>query len=274
MTTIREWELDFWRSLLKGFSALEGTVSIVLQGPLHDRVKRSIPPYLKLVRDKKYKNYGNLVISYWDSDKDEVLDQFRKEEDIEFVRNVEAEAPKGVTKKGSRGASSWILQNHTTLEGVKKATGHKTIKVRSDEIYPDIEKINKKLDKILDRPQGGKFVTSDIYFRRDAHEKFHPSDHIIAGKTSMMRRGFEAAVRKCQSKLSRKYKFPEQLICEALLSANGVSPIEYKSKKIMQENFGIVPINDMRDSIWTCSYRKYDELRNPETGWVKDTRDI
>jgi hypothetical protein len=274
MLTRKEWEINFLRDLLKSFTALEESVSIVVQGPLNERILRAAPHYLDLIKKQKYKDYGNLVVSYWEGDEESIIEKLKGEEGVVLVKNKKNKVPRNRARRGSRGANPWILQNYTTLEGIKRATGHNTIKVRSDEIYPGIETFSNRTLKALNGGSGVKFVTSDIFFRRDDHEKFHPSDHIIAGRTNKMLRGFESAVRKCASTSSRKYKFPEQLICQALLSANGVWPIEYKSKKIMQQNFRIIPIEELRGAIWTCSNRKYDELRNPETGWVKDIRDI
>ena len=224
-------------------------------------------------RQRKYKNFGNLFISYWDGDDESILSDLKKEDAVTLVKNNRKSVPKSITKRGSRGASPWILQNYTTLEGLKKSTGYKSIKVRSDEIYPNLEKLAKILDKTMDDTPK-KFITSDIFFRKDDHEKFHPSDHIIAGRTDRLKRGFQRAVVACCTKLGLRNKFPEQLICRSLLEGNDIQPVDYKSKKIMQENFEIVPIETMENSIWTCSYRKYDELRSPEIGWVKNIKEI
>ncbi len=276
------WELRFWKALLKRFTALENNISIIIQGPLHKRMEQSIPHYLKAVKKRLHNGadqelhprLGNVVISHWDNDDESIIEKLKNDPLITIVKNKRSEVPPSTTKKGSRGAAPWILQNLTTLNGINAATGYNSIKVRSDEIYPNIEVFIRKLINILNEKGEHKFVTSDIFFRKDSHEKFHPSDHIIAGRTARLKRGFQVAVDTCRSKRGSNYSFPEQLICESLLRGSNIWPIKYKSKKIMQKNFEIIPIKDMDQSIWTCSYRRYDELRSPEAGWAQNIREI
>jgi hypothetical protein len=265
-----EWFLSFLKDLKIGFEALERTLSIVVQGPLHPRMKESLPYYLKAVNEFKRKRSGNLVVSCWENDDMSIIKNMPIASELELVVNegITDEERKG--NAGSRGASPWILQNHTTEQGLRRATGRYSIKVRSDEIHKNISLFHKKLLAEESGEGKGKVITSDIYFRADSVEKFHPSDHIIAGKTKHLKKAFKIAVATCKSPDAKKFRFPEQLICYSLLKAKGVEPKEYKSQKIMKENFDIIPLRSMSGSIWTCSKKKYKALTAKETGWCSD----
>tara|TARA_B110000495_G_scaffold33059_1_gene25813 strand:+ start:2727 stop:3563 length:837 start_codon:yes stop_codon:yes gene_type:complete len=272
--------LKFLKRLLPKMKGLEESLSVIIQGPLNKRINESIKYYLKLVEKKQhYQQYnnnllGNVIISYWEGDDEGIIKNIKNSKSITLVKSKRGELPPFIDKKGSRGASPWILQNHTTLKGLRKATGNLCIKVRSDEIYPGLEIFYKRMIEDQHKAGGIKFHTSDIFFRADREEKFHISDHIIGGPKCAMISAFEKSTKECCNKRIKEYTFPEQLICKSILRSRGVEIKDYKSKQIMKENFEIVPINSMKDSIWTCSYRKYDKLTTQETGWLQDIKNI
>ena len=266
--------LKFLKNLLPRMESLENSLSIIIQGPLNERIKESLPYYIELVERNQHISglggglMGNVVISHWKNDDKSIIKDINSDS-VFFVENDFKELPKYVNKKGSRGASPWILQNYSTLSGLKKATGNLCIKVRSDEIYPRLDIFYKKM-----KEGSPKFHTSDIFFRPDREEKFHISDHIIGAPRSLMADAFKQSTTECTLKRASDYSFPEQLICHSILRSRGVNIKDYKSKEIMKENFSIVPISSMPKSIWTCSYRKYDKLTSQETGWLQDIENI
>lgn len=267
MTKWQKWQLGFLKDLLSGFQKIESTVSVIVQGPLNQRMEKSLPHYLPLVKKHKHKDKGNLVISCWDSDDLKIIDKFTGDCDVCVVNNKYSSLPSHQQSHSKRGPNPWLYQNHTTSKGLEAATGHISIKVRSDEIFPALHLFH---NKMLNTENSLKFLTSDIYFRHDSHEKFHPSDHVIAGLTTRMRRGFNLARIISGSNRVSEFKFPEQLICRALLESSGVEVKDYKSRKIMQQYFDIIPIQSMPGSIWTASYRKYRPMTIREDGWVGD----
>jgi len=272
--------LEYLKALLPKMKSLEDSLSIIIQGPLNKRINESIKHYLKLVeKTQHYQPYykrilGNIVISYWEGDDEGIIKNIKNNKTITLVKNKMSDLPKYINKKGSRGASPWILQNYSTLKGLEKATGNLCIKVRSDEIFPGLGIFHKKM--VEDLHSGGplKFHTSDIFFRADREEKFHISDHIIGGVRCVMISAFKKSTQECCKKRINEYTFPEQLICKSILRSRGVEIKDYKSKEIMKNHFEIVPISSMLGSIWTCSYRKYDKLTTQETGWLQDIKNI
>ena len=190
----KEWQLSLFKDLKKRFFKLERTVSIVIQGPLHERSINTIPKYLK---------YGDVVVSCWDNDDLSLIEKYKDK--IKLVINKYNEVPHSrLRSMGRHGPNPWIYQSYSTYNGLKKAEGFFAIKVRSDESYPNLDAVVHKLFFWNeDTNFYTKIITSDIYFRFDKDEPFHPSDHIIAGKRDQLKRGFGKAIYNARAKLCR-----------------------------------------------------------------------
>lgn len=277
----------FWTKLLESSIKFEASTSIIIQGPLHARMKDSIPQYLDIVKRyqhkiKKLKNNpyskeslkGNLIISYWENDNESIIKEYKDNEDIVFIKNKFSDIKNTPTRKTYRGAAPWAYQNYSCLQGCKASSGHLCVKTRSDEFYPSLSKFIDYMIRENEANPSMPFVTCNIYARKDSIEKFHPSDHIIGSTTNRMLNGFRESYNKSQSKTHPSIKFPEQLICRSLLNSIGVEDKDYKSAKIMKEYFRIYPIKNMPNSTWTCSNSGYKALSNPEPGWIDSIDDI
>ena len=68
------------------------------------------------------------------------------------------------------------------------------IKIRSDEFYSDLNPFYKA---IIANPS--KIITSDIYFRQTHMYHFHPSDHIMGGKTQILKNTFYTSKMLCEN---------------------------------------------------------------------------
>lgn len=258
------------KNLLKRFKKSEDQVSIIIQGPLHLRSINTIPQYLE---------YGEVIVSCWDNDNLNLIEKYKDK--ITLVINDFKKASKLSVRSGAK--NPYIFQNYSTLEGLKAAKNFLSIKFRSDESYPVIDPILKKIKENRDsKNEKGiynwfKLVTSNIYFRFDNEIKFHPSDHFIGGQTSRMIKVFEKSTElsSIPTKLS-----PEQIICKAALETyfdpikNSCDQFDYtKSVELMQKHFDIIRINSLPNRIWTSSYRKYDALRSEER-WCHNIKEL
>ncbi len=282
------WYKRFLENMLERYQALEKSVSILIQGPLHERMRESIPLYLDIVKNHqhfqpKLKNnpyskdsfLGNLVISYWDNDDESIINDYKSNQDIFLLKNSQKEVNEHLYKKTGRGSAPWVYQNHSSYYGTKSCTGHLCIKVRSDEFYPSLESFYVDIKNENEKPgEVGKYTTCDIFFRKDSVEKFHPSDHIIGGPTYLLKSGFQTSLYRCKQKIPEYIKFPEQLICRSFLESRNVDVKDYRSAEIMKKYFKIYPIKNMPNSIWTCSYRNYAPLKGTEPGWLHDINQI
>ena len=267
------FQLSLQKNLLKRFEELENKISIIIQGPLNHRSINTIPNYL---------NYGEVIVSCWDSDDTNILKPF--EDRIKLVVNKYSEVEPFVFK--SKTKNPMIYQNITTLNGLEKASGFLSIKVRSDESYPILDPLIEILKRNRDTKNEStgvynwfKIVTSNIYFRKDREFKYHPSDHLIAGQTDRLKTVFEKTLNKCKKREVGRLT-PEQLIATSAISSY-YDPIEKKFDKplldnsihLMKKHFNIIRIKDLPNSKWTSSYRKYDELSGEES-WCHYIKDI
>lgn len=275
--TFRNWELSFWKRMLETQLEKESKFSIVIQGPLNKRSISTIPRYL---------NYGEVIVSCWESDDLSLIAEHKDK--VTLVVNRFKDLPKYKESPGSH--TPWIFQNYTTLKGLEQCKTFNCIKVRSDESFPDLDAfiqrimINKDM-KNLDPNflNENKITTSNIYFRKDSEKKFHPSDHIIGGKTSRLLEVFRKSVELCATdSRSNLVMFPEQLICKAVIESSRIK-LGYRqceimnpaiSKQLMKKHFSIVRIKYLKGRVWTSSYRKYNELFNEEFGWCNDIEKI
>lgn len=261
-----EWYINFLKKILAKFEKQEKTVSIIIQGALNKRSIETIPSYLK---------YGQVIVSCWDNNDLSMLDNYKQ--DITLIVNKYSDLSNCYKKPGSQ--APWIYQHHTTLSGLKAATGYSSIKLRSDESYPDLDAIIKKLNNNRSRRETEKkIITSNIYFRFDREIKFHPSDHIVAGPTYRMINCFERS--RLIASRKTEIKFAEQVLAKAVIETlrdpatkKPKTLEEKKSKEIMKEHFDIVRIRDLKKHIWTSSFRKYDPLYNEEI-WCNDISEI
>lgn len=275
--TFKNWELSFWKRMLETQIEKESKFSILIQGPLNERSINTIPRYLK---------YGEVIVSCWESDNLSLISPHKDK--VKLIVNKLKDLPSYQESAGSH--TPWIFQNHTTLKGLEQCKTFNCIKVRSDESFPDLDAFIQRIIINKDMKNSGtnflnenKITTSNIYFRKDAEKKFHPSDHIIGGKTSRLLEVFKKSVDLCTiDSRSNLVMFPEQLICKAIIESSRTKPggREYEimdprvSKELMKKHFSIVRIKYLKERIWTSSYRKYNKLFNEEFGWCNDIEKI
>jgi hypothetical protein len=265
--------LKFYQALLPKVEARENTFSIIIQGPLNDRSIKTIPTYL---------SYGQVIVSCWDNDDLSKLDPYLNQIDL-VVNNYADALPKAMR---THHRNPIILQNFTTHNALKKATGHFTIKTRSDESWPVLDPLLNMLRTNRDtkNPETGiyndyKIITSNIYFRYDKQCKFHPSDHLIAGRTYRMKDIFYKTYMDCI--LGRIAGVgPEELIGKSVISTYRDPTTKYldipfanRSVELMKKHFDMIRVSSLPRRIWTSSYRKYDALSGEED-WCHHINDI
>ena len=274
VNSFTNYQLSLYKNLLDRFSIHENTISIIIQGPLNHRSIKTIPDYLK---------YGEVVVSCWDNDNISMLEEYKNE--IKIVINKYSKL-KGSLILTSRRARPYILQNYTTLNGLKASSGYLSIKVRSDESYPILGPLISmlKINRDSCNPNTKisnwfKIVTSNIYFRYDKECKFHPSDHIIAGSRTRLISVFERALARCFLKKGLNLR-PEQLIAYSAIesyfdpSTKKQESIDiHNSVGLMQKHFDIIRISNLPNCTWTSSYRKYRDLSREED-WCHHINDL
>ena len=267
-----EWLISFYKELEVRLTKCERTVSIIIQGPLNKRSISTIPEYLKR---------GEVIVSCWGNDDLSLLDEYKK--DIKIIANKHSEIGRFRSRPGS--ASPWVYQNYTTRNGLLAAKSFFSIKVRSDESYPNLDPLIKMLIKQNEErdPETGEFenriITSNIYFRKDRDKKFHPSDHIIAGRTPRMIDIFSLSVIEA-ARLAGD--FPEQIIGQAVINSKFDKKLgkfeeadPSRSRELMKKHFNIIRVSELPNHTWTSSYCKYDALHGDEgTDWCNSINEL
>lgn len=266
------FQLTLQKELLKKFEESENKISIIIQGPLNRRSINTIPSYL---------NYGEVVLSYWDKDDKELLNEVSSK--VKLIENKVRDVSSFLFKTNNK--TPFAYQYFSTLRGLINSSGNLSIKTRSDESFPNLDLFVKNMkhnmNSINEKNSYNSFkITScNIYFRKDRDFKFHPSDHLLGGSKSRLISIFDKCLNKCKQNNTRR-KTPEQLIGTSAIEtyldpitknfdvANPVNSID-----LMKKHFSIVRIKDLPESTWTSSYRMYTELRGEED-WCHDINEI
>ena len=102
------------------------------------------------------------------------------------------------------------------------------IKLRSDEFYSNLDLFVHSI-----KNNKSKIITNDVFFRKCSFLKFHPSDHLIGGKTEILSKIYSMARKYCESiedikdnLLVQKEKLnPAELVSEQILGISTISQI-------------------------------------------------
>jgi hypothetical protein len=137
-------------------------------------------------------------------------------------------------------ASTWM--------GLQCTHSKYSIKLRSDEYYSNFDPL---IEKIKNNPL--KIVTNDVFFRKFSCRPFHPSDHLVAGKTELMKRVFLLAKEYSESdKLGRSpwvrstdMISAENQLCFAIFDAKHEIPESKDDYQLMIDNVDMVMSEDL-----------------------------
>lgn len=175
--------------------------------------------------------FGNVTLSTW------------KNYNIDNIKRY-------ILQNNCCNAQNIYLQMYTTYNGVKDIKTEYTIKTRTDEFYSDWGYFIKQM---IDNPN--KIICNNIFFRKDSR-KLHISDHILAGKTSLL----TSVTEKCLSNLIGKERMPNKnnmLLwiapetwittshLELLYGYDSVYNNKGNTKQMMFDNYHVVDIEKM-----------------------------
>jgi hypothetical protein len=159
----------------KGFEK----IALVLQGPL---------TFNTLLSLYKYKDYHEITVvaPVQDSTKSIAEEIVRmtdeKENHISFF-NYDAKI-----LRDQNNSQNKFFHFYSTELGLRNVSKDFVVKVRNDEFYSNLDPF---FETVLNNPQ--KVTTGDVFFRRHDYYPFHPSDHLVGGKTEVMLKGFATA---------------------------------------------------------------------------------
>ena len=231
-------------------------ITILIQGPLRNNLcLNTLQSYLK---------YGKvLLVVYKNDDTTEIEVKFPS------VTVVKIDYP-DVTNKYN--FNNTFVQTNGILEGLKLIDTEFTIRVRSDESFPDLTKF---IENIKNNPN--KIHVSNLYSFKDEVVKFHMGNHIFAGKTDILLKAFEWAYNVCTNSIENvtiqndDMYFLDKMGIEIKMWSEILQTISYliglgvdisskNSKNIMLEHFFMTPLADFPNFKWTHKYTNYGEI--------------
>lgn len=218
-------------------------LDIIIQGPYHNHV---------LVAIERYKPYGNIILSCYDTDDVPYLPS--------YVKLIQSPVPSTV---GVYNRCNAFYQCYTTLKGIEYSTASCIIKTRTQEIYGNIKPF---VEKVL---SSNKLVTGNVAFPRTSVQPFHPSDHLMGGSRELIRHMFHTAYAIClNAKAMEPFTWQdclnlvgeplaEQLLCLSYFQSLGLDipkkPTVDEQRKLLQQYFEVVPVEDMAPVIHTIN---------------------
>jgi hypothetical protein len=192
-----------------------------------------------------------------------------KEEKLEKVHNVQ----------------NRYLQFLSSFIGVSNINTEFTIKFRSDEYYSNIYPI---IDAVLQQPN--KLITNDVFFRRSTYLRYHPSDHIMAGKTDKLKQLFDKMLYDCQYNIDSLkfapfdqhdfYIFVEQQIGMKWIEMHEkIKDVPYKIpsdlsavNNLMMKHFDVVSCSSLGEFYISANSEKRKYINS--TGYSDESKDI
>lgn len=212
-------------------------VTIVVQGRLSPYALEFLPLYAR---------FGNVILSCWETD------------DLALLANVDTAAiPVVLTTPPPAGCGynygNVLLQAITTHAGLAHVATPWALKTRCDEYYTDFGPFIAAM-----RGSPGKLITNNVFFRADKVYKFHPSDHVIGGRTDAMRETFRILRDRCLSGEPAPRGQPGWMPTEALITTSflrhlGIEADPRRSREIMQEHIGLVRLSQMGRFLVACN---------------------
>lgn len=169
-------------------------ITFIIQGKLHPNSINHI---------ELYKQYGDVVVSTWTPCGGDETQLLRR-----ALRSGACVVTSNPTIRGYN-RQNVMRQCVTTLAGLRKVDTELFIKLRTDEYYT---KWDTFIETIINNPNC--ITTNNVFFRPDCDAKFHPSDHVVGGKTATFRKVFSTIFKKLREYEEWLYLYPPHFFAE------------------------------------------------------------
>lgn len=190
-------------------------LTILIQGPLNTTSLDNLI---------YYKSLGQVIISYWDTCKNEILANYN----LDGIICVRRPLPQAILK-GAGHYGTFTKQIVGVTHGLQMVNTPYVVRVRSDELWcnlsPLIEKFELNFDKI---------VCGSIFFKKWCIFNYHLGDHLFIGKTKTLLNGFLQILKDLYYD-----KIAEAIISFGILDSLGLE----KNKESFIRVFDVIDIN-------------------------------
>jgi len=213
-------------------------VALVLQGPWHTQWLAQLDHYQEV--------FDEIVVSTYFCE--QLIEWLGKDSmsRIKFIIN-DMWIPQGYDNSGNI-----FYQAKTTLAGIHAVQSPLVVKARLDESYS-----NMWLPKNLLIANPDRFVSLNLFFRKNTHISYHMSDHLFGGRTQWIRDGFVDVINMCSvpkpelcNLLYPGFYHAEVMITWNLLHRAGVNMFEGHAEDHMCKHIQIVPIQYMKPFVF------------------------
>jgi hypothetical protein len=228
-------------------------ITILIQGPLRNNLAIQTIPF--------YKKYGDVVFSCYEDENTTELEKLG-------IKLVKIPLP---SVSNVFNFNNTFLQTTGILCGLREITTEFTIRVRSDESFPNLDKL---VENLIRHPN--KIHVTNLYSLKDFEHKFHLGNHIFSSKTDIMIKAFEWAYEICKYKHG-VIEYPNKLILVdddgmqipmwseilqtvSFLKALGVNIKYSDSRQQIIDNFFMTPLRDLPNFKWTHKYSNYQPI--------------
>jgi hypothetical protein len=169
-------------------------VSIIIQGPISE---------ITLFALSNYSKYAEVILSFSFSSTETNLFKNFFGSKFKIVTYKESEI---LQAKKNLNNGNEAYQFYSTKIAAEASNKKFCIKTRSDEYYENIDYFINYL-----KNNENLVVTNNVFFRRFEYWRFHPSDHIFASKTELMKNAFkilwDSVLIKDKNERYEKYKY-------------------------------------------------------------------
>lgn len=213
-------------------------ISVVIQGPIDDRTYEAIDCY---------QDFAEVIVSTWSEKENYSLLYNKKTTSVFKLTTSNYIDDKKLQNAFNQGSILFMAQ--TMGAGAKAAKSEYVLKIRSDELYPNLNKFLENFSKYPDRLH----TTNNGFWKLNTDSKkeipFSLSNHLILDKKEVLEVGSELIVEFCLGNnfqnIPEDTRTPEQL-CGIFLIAAKTGSMKIKDwKKIFKENVFITPCIDL-----------------------------
>jgi len=227
--------------------------TIVIQGPLHETSILNIENYLK---------FGNIIVSCYNEDNFQLLNNVKEN----FYKIVKQNMPNYENIVGIGIKDNFFRGLMSTYLGVKNSDTEYIIKTRSDESYTDLTEIINLFEK-----DNEKLVCGNLYAAPPHVYVYHIGDHIYIVKKKYLEKALETLINMYNGNtqieewaywMCGRHNSPENILAKAFLLSKGVDINSTKYRKIFYENFEVIDVNKLGNTICRGNHPEIREWRN------------
>jgi hypothetical protein len=182
------------RKVVMNINDVKKDISVVIQGPIDDRTYEAIDCY---------QDFGEVILSTWSSGEDlSLLDSCNPNSNFTVIAS---DYPSSMEKIRNPGAIFYIAT--TTYNGSQNSNLPYTLKVRTDELYPNLDAM---LENLIRHPK--RIHTTDNGFWKQYPYCF--SGHIFLAETEVIQNTMRSIISYCSAPIPQN---PTINICESIL---------------------------------------------------------